>query len=265
MMTLKKIYLGLVLFFMYAPILLLVVFSFNYSTRNAWGGFSLRHYQALLNSRDIMRALRITLLVAILSTVISVVIGTLAAISVDKLGKRKKSVIMAVSKLPVMMPDIVTGLTLMALFGFAFRMVGFGGLGFNTLLLAHVIFNIPYVMLSVLPRLRQLDQNLYEAALDLGCKPFMAFLRVVLPQLWPGIITGAMLAFTLSVDDFMVSFFTSSPTTENLSMLIFSMARRGVDPRINAMSTIIFLTIMVMLFLINKRDQHLIKKQGDEQ
>ena len=265
MMVLKKFYLGLVLFFMYAPIFMLVVFSFNNSTAsNVWGGFTLRWYSALLQDHNILRALRNTLIVAVFSTILSVIIGTLAAVSVDKLSKRKKRVIMSISKLPVMMPDIVTGLTLMILFLFVFRSIGFGRLGLGTLLLAHVIFNVPYVILSVLPKLRQLDPNLYEAALDLGSGPFRAFVQVILPELWPGIVTGAMLAFTLSVDDFMVSFFTTSPGAQNLSMQIFAMTRRGIDPRINALSTLVFVVIIVMLFLINKRDNNLIRRQQEE-
>jgi len=265
MNKIKKIYLGAILFFMYAPILVLSIFSFNASrSRNTWDGFTLDWYFRLFQNPDVMRALRNTVLVAIFSTIAAVIIGTLAAISVDKLGKRKRRVIMSVSKIPVMMPDIVTGLTLMALFLFVFRAIGFGNLGFGTLLLAHIIFNVPYVMLSVLPRLRQLDANMYEAALDLGAGPSRAFMQVVLPELWPGIITGAMLAFTLSVDDFMVSFFTTSPATQNLSILIFSMTRRGVDPQINALSTLIFIVIMIMLFLINRRDQQLIRRKAEE-
>ena len=265
-MGLKKFYLGLVLFFMYAPILILMVFSFNASrSRNAWGGFTLDWYIRLFQDNEIMRALRNTLLVAIFSTIAAVIIGTFAAISLDKIGKRKRRIIMSISKLPVMMPDIVTGLTLMALFLFIFRFFGFGGLGFGTLLLAHIIFNVPYVILSVLPKLRQLDPNLFEAALDLGSKPFPAFIKVVLPEIWPGVITGALLAFTLSVDDFMVSFFTTSPSVQNLSIQIFSMTRRGIDPRINALSTLIFVVIMLLLFLINKRDQHLIRKRNNEE
>ncbi|MCL1788301.1 MAG: ABC transporter permease, partial [Defluviitaleaceae bacterium] len=250
MMAIKKMYLGAILFFMYAPIMILMIFSFNASrSRNTWGGFTLEWYFQLFQDHNIMRALRNTLLVAVFSTIIAVIIGTLAAVSVDKLGKRKREAILNVSKLPVMMPDIVTGITLMILFLFVFRTIGFGSLGFGTLLLAHIIFNVPYVILSVLPKLRQLDPNLYEAALDLGSSPFWAFIKVILPEIWPGVVTGAMLAFTLSVDDFMVSFFTTSPVTQNLSIMIFSMTRRGVDPRINALSTLIFVVIMIMLFL----------------
>jgi len=265
MMALKKMYLGAILFFMYAPILLLMVFSFNASrSRNNWEGFTLDWYRELFNNDSVRRALTTTLLIGIFSTVLAVVIGTLAAFSVDKLSKRKKRAVMAVSKLPVMMPDIVTGITLMILFMFVFRTLGFGGLGRGTLLLAHVIFNVPYVILSVLPKLRQLDENLYEAALDLGSSPLRAFVQVILPEIWPGIITGALLAFTLSIDDFMVSFFTTGPATQNLSMLIFSMTRRGVNPQINALSTLIFIVTMLMLFFINRRDKQIMKQRKED-
>jgi len=264
MKTLKKTYLGVVLFFMYAPILVLMLFSFNDSSaRNYWGGFTLRWYRELFNSPDIMRALRTTLIIGVLSTIASVTIGTLAAMSVDKLGKRKRKAIMTVSKLPVMMPDIITGITLLILFQFFFRVTGFGRLGFGTLLLAHIIFNVPYVILSVLPRLRQLDPNLYEAALDLGASPMRAFMQVILPEIWPGVITGALLAFTLSIDDFMVSFFTTSPAVQNLSIHIFSMTRRGVNPMINALSTLIFIVIMLMLFFVNTRDKQLMRRKNE--
>ena len=265
MAAIKKIYLGLLLFFMYAPILVLMVFSFNASrSRNTWGGFSFRWYIELFYDPYTRLALRNTVLIAIFATILATIIGTMAAVGIDKLKKRSRTVVMGISRMPVMMPDIVTGLSLMILFLFVFRMLGFGRLGFGTLLLAHVIFNVPYVILSVIPRLRQLDPHLYEAALDLGSSPFRAFMKVILPELWPGVITGAMLAFTLSVDDFMVSFFTTSPGVQNLSIRIFSMTRRGVDPRINALSTLIFVFIMILLFLINKRDQRLIRKQQDE-
>ncbi|MCL2372426.1 MAG: ABC transporter permease [Defluviitaleaceae bacterium] len=265
MMHLKRFYLGLMLFFMYAPILVLMVFSFNDSrSRNTWGGFSLRWYVELFNDPHTQLALRNTILIAIFSTILATIIGTTAAVGIDKLKKRSRMVIMGFTRMPVMMPDIVTGLALMILFLFGFRIVGFGRLGFGTLLIAHVVFNVPYVILSVIPRLRQLDPNLYEAALDLGSSPIRAFVQVILPELWPGVITGAMLAFTLSVDDFMVSFFTTSPGVQNLSIRIFAMTRRGVDPRINALSTLIFVAIMLMLFIINRRDQRLIKKQQSE-
>lgn len=260
MMPVKRLYLGAMLFFMYAPIFVLMVFSFNASrSRNAWDGFTFYWYLALFEDPAIGRALWNTLVVAVLSTLAAVAIGTTAAVGISKMGRRTSGAVMGVTKLPVMMPDIVTGISLRMLYLFIFGMAGFGSLGLGTLLFSHIVFNVPYVILCVIPKLRQLDPNLYEAALDLGSSPPRAFAQVVLPEIWPGVVTGAMLAFTLSVDDFMVSFFTTSPAVQNLSTLIFSMTRRGVNPRINALSTIMFVAIMLMLFLIYRRD----KKQAE--
>ena len=262
MKYIKATYLSIMLFFMYAPILVLILFSFNASrSRGTWGGFTLDWYVQLFNDPHTMQALRNTIIVAIFSTILATIIGTIAAVSLDKMKRKPKAIIMYVSRLPVMMPDVVTGISLMILFLFVFRMFGTGGLGLGTMLLAHVIFNVPYVILSVIPKLRQLDPNLYEAALDLGASPLRGFVKVIMPELWPGIVTGAMLAFTLSVDDFMVSFFTTSPGVQNLSIRVFAMTRRGVDPRINALSTLMFVAIMILLFVINRRDQKLIRAQ----
>ena len=262
MSVLKRVYLGAILFFMYAPIAVLIIFSFNASrSRGTWEGFTLDWYIRLFNDQHTQLALRNTALIAIFSTLIATTIGTAAAIGIDKLKKRTRTAVMLVSRVPVMMPDVIIGISLMMLFMFVFRMLGVGRLGFGTMLLAHVIFNVPYVILSVTPKLRQLDPNLYEAALDLGSSPLKAFVQVILPELWPGVVTGAMLAFTMSVDDFMVSFFTTGTGVTNLSILIFSMTRRGVNPQINALSTIIFAFIMILLFVIHKRDQQLIKKE----
>jgi len=240
---------------MYAPILVLMVFSFNDSPSRAhWGGFSLRWYQELFRDPNILMALTNTLTIALFSSMIATVIGTIAALGIDTLGRRTKSVVIGVTNLPVFNPEIVTGVSLMLLFLFAIRTAGIGSMGYITLLLAHVSFNVPYVILSVMPRLRRLDGNIYEAAMDLGAPPLRAFWKVVVPEIRPGIVTGAMLAFTLSVDDFVVSFFTTGSGVSNLSILIFSMARRGVNPRINALSTIIFATVMLLLYLINLRD-----------
>jgi len=260
-MLLKKMYLGLILLFLYAPIIVLMAFSFNASPSRAnWGGFTLDWYVQLFNDPNIMRALRNTVLIALFSTLIATAIGTMAAVGIDRLGRRSKALIMSISRLPVMMPDIITGISLRILFLFVIRFFGVGSLGFGTLLLSHVIFNVSYVILSVTPRLKLLDNNLYEAALDLGSTPIRAFTKVILPEIWPGVVTGALLAFTLSVDDFMVSFFTTGSGVNNLSIMVFSMARRGVNPRINALSTLIFIVIMAMLFLIHKRDQRLARK-----
>jgi len=246
---------GLMLFFLYAPIIVLMVFSFNYTpSRNYWGGFSLRWYQGLFRDPHIAQALTNTLTIALFSALIATVIGTIAAMGINRLGRKSKSVIIGITNLPVFNPEIVTGVSLMLLFMFAIRISGIGNMGYMTLLLAHISFNVPYVILSVIPRLRRLDGNLFEAALDLGATPMQAFIKVILPEIRPGIITGALLAFTLSVDDFIVSFFTTGTGVSNLSILIFSMARRGVNPRINALSTLIFITVMILLYFINKRD-----------
>jgi len=251
-----RFYLLLMLLFLYAPIFVLMALSFNYTpSRNYWGGFSLRWYRALFDDPNIMEALFNTVSIAILSSLIATVIGTLAAMGIYSLGRKAKSVIIGVTNLPVFNPEIVTGVSLMLLFVFAIRIAGFGEMGYVTLLLAHISFNVPYVILSVMPRLRLMDGNIFEAAMDLGSPPLEAFVKVVLPQLRPGIVTGALLAFTLSVDDFVVSFFVTGTTgVSNLSILIFSMARRGINPRINALSTLIFITVVVLLYLINRRD-----------
>ena len=266
MTVVKKIYLGVILFFLYAPIIVLMVFSFNSSQSMAtWEGFTLDWYRALLNNREVRRALENTLLIGVFSTLIATTIGTAAAVGLDRLGRKSKKVIISVSSLPVMMPDIVTGICLMMLYHFVIRSIGRGQLGFNTLLLSHIMFNVPYVILCVMPKLRTIDPNLYEAALDLGSRPLRAFVKVILPEIWPGVVTGAMLAFTLSVDDFMVSFFTTGPGVENLSILIFSMTRVGINPMINALSTLIFMATLLLLTIIYLRDRRANKKKEELQ
>lgn len=242
-----KIYFSLIFLFLYAPIFILIIYSFNSSkTRGKWGGFSLRWYVELFNDAQIMKSLYYTLAVAILASIIATVIGTMAAIAIDKMGKKSKSLIMNLTYIPVMNADIVTGIALMMVFKFL-RM----DLGFISLLIAHITFNIPYVILAVLPKLKQLDKNIYEAALDLGASPNYALFRVILPQIYPGIITGALLAFTLSLDDFVITFFTTG--VPNLSITIYSMARRGIKPKINALSTLMFLAVLILLLIINYR------------
>ena len=256
MKTIKKVYLGLMLFFMYAPIIVLMVFSFNESKSRAnWTGFTLKWYVELFRDPNIMRALSTTFTIAVLSALIATVLGTAAAIGIDTMRPFNKKVLMTVTNIPVVNPDIVTGVSLMILYLFMFRFV-FSGfeLGYTTLLLAHVSFNTPYVILSVLPKLRQMDGNLYEAALDLGASPLTGFFRVVMPEIMPGIVTGAMLAFTMSLDDFVVSFFTTGSGVDNLSVLIYSMARKGINPKINALSTMMFIVVMTLLYLVNKND-----------
>jgi len=251
---LKKTYIGLILLFLYAPIFVLMVFSFNSSkSRSNWSGFTLDWYVQLFKDSQIMNALTNTLIIALLSALIATVIGTAAAIGLLAMKKTPRKIILTLNNLPVLNPDIVTGVSLMVLFIFVFNIFKAGSLGFMTLLLAHITFNIPYVILSVLPKLRQLDPNLYEAALDLGAKPLPAFIKVILPEIMPGVVTGWILAFTLSIDDFIISFFTTGSGVSNLSIIVFSMARRGVNPKINALSTIIFAVVMLLLYLVNIR------------
>lgn len=248
MKTFKKIYLTLVLLFLYAPIVVLIVYSFNASeTRAVWGGFSLKWYGELLHDRSILQALYVTVSVAALATLVATVLGTFAAIGIHSMKSGMRAVFMNVTNLPMLMPDIVTGISLMILFLFA-RVPR----GYLTMLMAHITFDTPYVIFSVLPRLKRMDKNLYEAALDLGCPPARALKKVILPQVMPGVVTGALLSFTMSLDDFVISYFTSV-RTQNLSMLIYSMTRRKVPPTINALSAIMFLTVLALLLLITGR------------
>lgn len=245
--VIAKLYFFFIFLFLYAPIFILIIYSFNSSkTRGKWGGFSLKWYKALFNDAQIMKSLYYTLAVALLASIIATVIGTLAAIAIDKMGKRSRGLFMNLTYIPVVNADIVTGISLMMIF----KLLSMD-LGFLSLLIAHVTFNIPYVILAVLPKLKQLDKNIYEAALDLGASPNYALFKVILPQIAPGVITGSLLAFTLSLDDFVITFFTTG--VPNLSITIYSMARRGIKPKINALSTLMFLAVLILLIIINYR------------
>ncbi|NMA01785.1 MAG: ABC transporter permease [Clostridia bacterium] len=246
---LKKGYLFLVFFFLYAPILILVVFSFNQSKSRAnWTGFTLDWYSQLFRDRQILDALYNTITIGVLSAVIATIIGTAAAIGIYNMKKYPRMMLMNVTYLPVLNPDIVTGIALMLLFIFM-KMP----LGYLTLLLAHITFNIPYVILSVLPKLMQLNKHIFEAAIDLGATPLYAYRKVVLPQISSGVITGLLIAFTLSIDDFVISFFTTGSGVSNVAITIYSMARRGINPKINALLTLMFSGVLVLLFIIYKR------------
>lgn len=246
----SKIYSTLILLFLYAPIVVLIIFSFNSSkSRGTWGGFTLKWYVEMFNDSQILKALYYTIIIAVLASIISTVCGTVAAIGIHNMKKKPKALLLNINNIPVLNPDIVTGVALMILF----ITIGMQ-LGFGTVLIAHLVFDIPHVILCVLPKLRQLDDNLYEAALDLGANPVQAFFKVVLPEIMPGIISGAIMAFTLSLDDFVISFFTTGNGVTNLSIAIYSMARRGINPKINALSTLLFISVLSLLFLVNKRD-----------
>lgn len=247
--ALKRLYLLLIFIFLYAPVFVLIVFSFNKTKSRAhWEGFSLKWYGKLLEDNQILTSLYYTILVAIAASLIATIIGTAASIGIHNMGKWKKTTVMNLTYLPVLSPDIVTGISLMILFIFLNMK-----LSFITLLLAHISFNLPYVILSVMPKLKQLNKHIYEAALDLGASPMYAFYKVVLPEIMPGIVTGFLLAFTLSLDDFVISFFTTGSGVSTLSIVIYSMAKRGVTPKINALSTIMFLTVLILLLVINRR------------
>ncbi|WP_053955521.1 ABC transporter permease [Inediibacterium massiliense] len=250
---LKRGYASLVYLFLYLPIFFLILYSFNDSKyRGKWNGFTLRWYEELLKDKAIMAALYNTFMIALLAAIISTIVGTISAIAIHKMSSKWKVIFMNVTYIPVMNPDIVIGISLLALF-VALNM----RLGFFTLLLAHITFNIPYVILAVLPKLKQLNPYLEEAALDLGATPIYAFFKVVLPEIMPGVITGALLAFTLSLDDFMVSFFTTGSGVNTLSIRVYSMTKVGVSPKINALSTVLFLGVLGLLILLQKREKNL--------
>ena len=249
MKVIKRFYLALVLAFLYVPIVVLIVQSFNAGkSRAKWEGFSLRWYEELFRDPDIIKSLLITLSIALLAALFATIIGTLAAIGIHAMRKRPQSIMLTLNNIPMTMPDIVTGISLMLLF--IFTQVE---RGFVTMLLAHITFDIPYVILSVMPKLQQMNKHTYEAALDLGATPGYALFHVILPEIVPGVVTGAMLAFTLSLDDFTISYFTTSPLVQNLSTLIYSQARKGIKPTMNALSALMFVALLVLLLVVNKR------------
>lgn len=257
--SLKKIYTTLIFLFLYAPIIILIIFSFNSSkSRGVWTGFTFKWYVELFKNEEVLTALYYTVLIAILSSLISTIIGTFAAIGIYNMNYLGKKIVLNLNYLPILNPDIVTAVSLMTLFRFA--NIEFG---FLTMLLAHITFNIPYVILSILPKLKQLNRHLAEAAMDLGATPFYALRKVIIPEIMPGIVTGALIAFTLSIDDFVISFFTTGPQVTNLSITVYSMARRGINPVINALSTLMFLSVLGLLIIINKRTSKDIKSRGD--
>ena len=268
--------------FLYAPIIILIVFSFNAgNSSSVWKGFSLHWYAELLNDRLIMHSVYTTLLVSLLATVIATVAGTFAAIGFYGMRRRARTGLMAVNNIPMMNADIVTGVSLCLLFvvffngwhSFAVWVNGWQSLvvlperltlGFGTLLIAHICFNIPYVILSVGPKLRQMDRNLVDAAQDLGCTWMQAFWKVIIPEIKPGIVSGALTAFTMSIDDFIISYFTAGTSSSTLAMTIYGMTKKRVSPEINAISTLLFVTVLVLLAVINIREARQERKQAAE-
>lgn len=244
-----RIYLGLVFAFLYVPILTLIVLSFNESKYRArWGGFSLKWYERLFESEAILSALGTTLLLALLSALIATLLGTVAALAMNRMKNLPRTILVSVTNIPMLNADIVTGISLMLLF------IALGiQLGFTSVLLAHITFNLPFVVLSVLPKLKQINHSTYEAALDLGASPAYGFWKVVLPDILPGILTGFLLSFTMSLDDFVITHFTKGPGVDTLSTKIYSEVRKGIKPEMYALSTIMFVVVMVLLVVINRR------------
>lgn len=268
---LSRLFMGLVFLFLYAPIFVLIVFSFNdSSSRSVWAGFTLDWYVELFHDQQILDALYTTLAVSVLAAVLATVAGTFAAIGFYNMRRRWRTPLMTVNNIPMMNADIVTGVSLCLFFVAAFSLWGKAAtwlndslgtnlpeklyLGFGTMLIAHITFNIPYVILSIMPKLRQMDKNLVDAAQDLGCTWMQAFWKVVVPEIKPGIINGLLIAFTMSVDDFVISYFTAGSATANLAMRIYAMTKKRISPKVNAVSTLLFVTVLVLLIVINVRE-----------
>ena len=243
MKTASKVYTALIFIFLYAPIIVLIIFSFNdtdTASRTQFSGFTLRWYQRLFEDRYILEALLNTLIIAVVSAFASTVLGTMAAVGINRMKRMPKKVMMNITNFPMVNPEIVTGVSMMLLFVAAVSLFGGKSLGMASLIIAHITFCLPYVILSVLPKLRQMNP------------PVRAFFKVVLPEIMPGIVTGMIMAFTLSIDDFVISYFTSG-TTQTLPIYIYSMTRKRISPEINALSTVLFVCIMLLLIIINVR------------
>ena len=239
----ERFYIGIILLFLYAPILILIILSFNQSkSRAKWGGFTLHWYKELFQNKDIMNALYTTLLIAFLSALIATIIGTTAALAMNSMKKTPRTILMGITNIPMLNADIVTGISLMLIF-VALRF----SLGFTSVLIAHI------TLLSVMPKLRQLNPNTYEAALDLGASPMVAFFKVILPDIFSGVISGFFLAFTMSLDDFVITHFTKGPETNTLSTKIYTEVRKGIKPEMYALSTLLFVTVLLLLIIINRK------------
>ena len=276
--ALSRVFMGLIFVFLYAPIFVLIVFSFNdSSSRSIWSGFTLNWYVQLFRDQQIIDALYTTLAVSVLAAVIATVAGTFAAIGFYNMRRRWSAPLMTINNIPMMNADIVTGVSLCLFFVAAFSLWGQAAawinsslgthlpeklyLGFGTMLIAHITFNIPYVILSIMPKLRQMDKNLVDAAQDLGCTWMQAFWKVVVPEIKPGIVNGLLIAFTMSVDDFAISYFTAGSSTANLAMRIYAMTKKRISPKVNAVSTLLFVTVLTLLIVINVREARQEKAQ----
>lgn len=261
---LSKIFLYIVLLFMYIPIFVLIVFSFNESKSRAnFTGFSLKWYSKLLHNETILTSLLNTILIALAAAALATILGTAAAIGINNMKKVSKAAVMNITYIPVVNPEIIMGVSLMLLFKGMSNIIGFQ-FGFVTLILSHIAFDVPYVIYNVLPKLRQMNPSLVEAARDLGCSERQAFFKVVIPEIMPGVFSGFLMSITYSIDDFVISYFTSGASVETLPITIYSMTRRKVSPEINAVSTIIFLVIIAILIIKNYLENRALRKAREE-
>lgn len=252
---LSKIYVYLVLTFLYLPIFVLMIFSFNNSkSRVIWSGFTFKWYFRLFENQEILSAFYNTLIIAGVSSLLATALGLVASIGIVRSKKITRSAVMSLTNIPLINPEIVTGISLMLMFVFLHNNLGMFKPGLFTLICAHTTFCLPYTILSIMPKLRQMDSNIYEAAQDLGCNSAQAFFKVVLPQIIPGVITGLIISFTMSIDDFVISYFTGG-TTQTLPITVYSMTRKIVSPEINALSSLLFLVVFALLLIINLRKE----------
>lgn len=248
--------------FFYIPIFVLVVFSFNVSkSHSVFSGFTFDWYIKLFHNEMIMTSLLHTIIVAVAASIAATVLGTAAAIGISKMKKLPKMLVMQGTNIPIINPEIVTGVSLMLLFVFFAARMNFE-FGFITLIIAHITFDVPYVILNIMPKFRQMNPNIYEAAQDLGCNPISAFFKVILPEIMPGVVSGFLMSFTFSLDDFVISYFTSGATSQTLPITIYSMTRRKVSPEINALSTIIFIVVLIVLIAKNIIERRSAAKRG---
>ena len=253
----SKVFTALIMIFLFAPIVILLVFSFNEAkSLSVFSGFSLYWYRELFRDSETLNAVKNTLVLAVCAAAISTVMGTAAAVGINKLRNRYLHAVMdTVTNIPMINPEIITGISLMLMFVFVGRLFGAAtSLSFWTMLIAHVTFCLPYVILQVLPKLQQMDASLPEAAMDLGCTPLRAFFKVEIPEILPGIVTGLIMAFTLSLDDFVISYFTAGNGFQTLPIRIYSMTKKTVTPKMYALATIIFFVILALLLISNLSD-----------
>lgn len=253
MKILNKLYMFLIFAFLYMPIIVLIAFSFNDSkSRVIWSGFTFKWYQKLFENQEILSSFYNTIIVALVASLIATVLGTMVAVGITKSRKITRNIVLNITNIPMINPEIVTGVSLMIMFVFLYNNFGILKPGLVTLICAHTTFCLPYVILSVTPKLRQMDPNIYEAAQDLGCNPMKAFFKVVMPQMFSGIITGFIMSFTMSIDDFVISYFTGG-MTQTLPITVYSMTRKLISPEINALSSVLFIFVFILLIIINLR------------